>query len=106
MLHSLKLDNPSTQCLSLDSDLQMSRSLLIVSWIDSEKSKGVSVRVPIPRVLIDPGSGSEVRVRDDCIEIKMQLVLPVDHPVALSMRGVLGGDVDLERVRPLELDSG
>ncbi|ONK66251.1 uncharacterized protein A4U43_C06F5780 [Asparagus officinalis] len=98
--------NPSTQCLSLDSDLQLSRSLLVVSWIDSEKPEGVSVRVPIPRVLIDPESGSEVRVRDDCIEIKMRLVLPVDHPVALSVRGALGGDVDLERVRPLELDSG
>ena len=98
--------NPSLRCVGIKSDLQLARSLLVVSWVDSERSEEVSVRVPIPRVLIDPGSDVEVRARDDHIEVKMQLVLPVDHPVAVNLQRVMGSDGDLERFRPIELGSG
>lgn len=97
--------NPSTDCLDLKADLQLAPSLLVVSWVDSEKSEEVSIRVPIPRVLIDPGCGAEVRSRDDHIEIKMNLVLPVDHPMVTNLRAVLGSDADLDRFQPLKLDS-
>lgn len=98
--------NPSLQCLNIRSDLQLTRSLLVVFWIDSEKAEEVSVRVPVPRVLIDPGSGVEIKARDDHVEVRMALVLPVNHPVAVNLLGAIGSGGHLGQGLPLELDSG
>ncbi|KAJ8549169.1 hypothetical protein K7X08_032876 [Anisodus acutangulus] len=59
----------------------MEKSLLIVSFFELEVGPETSVRVPVPRVLIDPECPVHVRAFDDYIEVKLSLLLPVDHPL-------------------------
>lgn len=54
----------------------MEKSLLTLCF-----SEGESVRVPVPRVLIDPEAPIHSRVFDDHVEVKIALLLPVDHPL-------------------------
>ena len=57
----------------------------------------------MPRVLVDPISPIECCTKDDYIEVKLALLLPVDHPVIAEL---LGKDKDVERFTPLSLTSG
>lgn len=109
---------PSIQCRNLKSSLNFELSLLSVSWIEDESidlSVEFELRVPIPRVLIDPSSPVDARALEDHIEVKLVLLLPVDHPLVtadfesvldVNGEGVGGGKGASNRLMPLSLDSG
>ncbi|KAJ8492388.1 hypothetical protein OPV22_014109 [Ensete ventricosum] len=109
--------HPSALCGNLSASLRLDQSLLLVSWIHDRTGEGtgdvVFLRVPVPKVLIDPSCPMECRAMDDHIEIKLALVLPVDHPVMMDLRGVLDSDMGemgrqegglSDRLVPLPLD--
>lgn len=110
------LTKPSIQCRNLDTRLVLSQSHLLVTWIDEEVEedediKEISLRVPVPRVLIDAESPVNVRALDDHIEIKLVLILPVDHPIISSFDSVLNlseglKSAVLDSLQPLVMDSG
>ncbi|XP_020524726.1 uncharacterized protein LOC18437369 isoform X2 [Amborella trichopoda] len=61
---------------------------LLVRWLEEEETSyngnhlvDVSLRVPVPRVLLDLGFPPEVKVLEGYVEIKLVLLLPVDHPL-------------------------
>lgn len=107
--------DPSARCSTLSASLRFDESLLLVSWVDEEEgSREVSLRIPVPRVLIDPGCSIDCTAKSDHIEIKLVLILPVDHPMVANFRGVLDssglevgrdGDRSLDRLLPLSLGS-
>uniref|UniRef100_A0A2P2KK69 Uncharacterized protein LOC105126637 isoform X1 n=3 Tax=Rhizophora mucronata TaxID=61149 RepID=A0A2P2KK69_RHIMU len=103
---------PSIRCANLEVHLHLSRSHLLVSWTgEASAGEPVSLRVPIPRVLIDPDSPVSLRSLDDHIEVRLVLLLPVDHPIVSSFDSVLnlsgGGEYSelSDRVEPLTMDS-
>ncbi|XP_027770990.1 uncharacterized protein LOC107012720 isoform X2 [Solanum pennellii] len=63
-------------CTEITVNLSVEKSLLTVCFVE-----GDSIRVPVPRVLIDPEAPVHCRVFDDHVEIKLALLLPVDHPL-------------------------
>ncbi|XP_006343429.1 uncharacterized protein [Solanum tuberosum] len=63
-------------CTEITVNLSVEKSLLTVCFVE-----GDSVRVPVPRVLIDPEAPVHCRVFDDHVEVKLSLLLPVDHPL-------------------------
>ncbi|XP_030530971.1 uncharacterized protein LOC115741281 isoform X2 [Rhodamnia argentea] len=88
----LFLFNPSARpvdrCGSLRVQSNPARSTIDVSFtVDSEHD--VSLLVPIPRVLIDCDSPVSFRTLDDHIEVKLALLLPVDHPVMSNLQSML-----------------
>lgn len=100
--------NPSLQCHNLKVQLHFSQSLLAVSWFEDAV---VSLRVPTPRVLVDVESPLSFRALDDHIEVKLLLLLPVDHPIISSFDSVLNLSEDGENVlpdvsKPLVMESG
>lgn len=103
---------PSLQFKNLKVRLNLSQSQLLVSWLKEEGDEEVSVRVPIPRVLIDSESPVNYRALDDHIEVKLVLLLPVHHPIVSSFYSVLNpsenGDdlVGLDAEKPLVMDTG
>ncbi|GJN18917.1 hypothetical protein PR202_gb06129 [Eleusine coracana subsp. coracana] len=66
----------------LRADLRLDDSLLILSF--SLAGEAVSLRVPVPRVLVDPSAPVECRAAGDHVEVRLALVLPVDHPVVAA----------------------
>lgn len=74
---------PPIQCHDLKVNLLLEQSLLTVTWFE------VSLRVPIPRVLVDAESPLQFRALDDHIEVKLVLLLPVDHPILTSLDSLL-----------------
>lgn len=98
---------PSIQCQNLKVHLNLSQSLLLLSWFQGLQ---VSLRVPIPRVLLDHESPVSFKAFDDHIEVKLVLLLPVDHPIVSSFDSVLNSSQGLENTfddasKPLEMDS-
>ncbi|XP_059438452.1 uncharacterized protein LOC132171209 isoform X2 [Corylus avellana] len=98
---------PSVQCQNLKVHLNPSQSLVLVSWFEELE---VSLRVPTPRVLVDPESPVSFRAFDDHIEVKLVLLLPVDHPIVSSFDSVLNlsegrENVVFDALKPLEMDS-
>ncbi|KAK9285027.1 hypothetical protein L1049_024209 [Liquidambar formosana] len=77
--------NPKNQCENLKIDLNLQESVVRVSWFEDTQ---VSLRVPIPRVLVDVESPLSFRVLDDHIEVKLVLLLPVDHPIVSNFDSV------------------
>ncbi|KAM7265537.1 hypothetical protein ACFE04_003220 [Oxalis oulophora] len=75
---------PSIHCRNLHVSLQ-NPHLLIITWIEQNDAVPVSINVPIPRVLFDVDAPISFKALDDHIEIKLVLLLPVDHPVVVSM---------------------
>ncbi|KAG9449745.1 hypothetical protein H6P81_009710 [Aristolochia fimbriata] len=109
--------NPSSQCGNLKCSLNLEQSLLLVAWneeIDDERVDFV-LRIPVPRILVDPGSPLEFKAREDHIEVKLVMILPVDHPLLSNFDSVLNlGNRDCcqgrersdsARLSPLSLDS-
>lgn len=99
---------PSVQCQNLKVHLNPSQSLVLVSWFEDLE---VSLRVPTPRVLVDPESPVSFRAFDDHIEVKLVLLLPVDHPIVSSFDSVLNFSEGRENavfdaLKQLEMDSG
>ncbi|GAV65282.1 DUF2351 domain-containing protein [Cephalotus follicularis] len=90
--------NPSLQCQNLKITQIVSKSQLLVTWThhqdDAVLPQQVSLRVPIPRALVDSESPISVNSLSDHIEVKLALLLPVDHP----MVSVLGSSDDSEFV--------
>lgn len=107
--------DPSVRCSTLGAFLRFDESLLLVSWTDEEEgNREVSLRVPVPRVLIDPECPVDCIAKSDHIAIKLVLILPVDHPVMANFYGFLDstgveegkdGDQSPGRLLPLSLDS-
>ncbi|EOA23812.1 hypothetical protein CARUB_v10017027mg [Capsella rubella] len=82
--------NPKSHCKSLNVSIILEKSQLLVTWIDGdeddEEATGkeeivVSLRVPVPRVLLDAESPVNFKALDDYIEVRLVLLLPVDHPL-------------------------
>ncbi|KAI9164928.1 hypothetical protein LWI28_004666 [Acer negundo] len=81
---------PSNQCHDLKVDLNLSQSHVSISWIQQPDSQNhFSLTVPVPKVLIDPESPASFRALSDHIEVKLLLLLPVDHPIVSSFDSVL-----------------
>ncbi|XP_006648283.1 uncharacterized protein LOC102720491 [Oryza brachyantha] len=82
----------------LRADLRLDDALLLLSF--SLAGEPVALRVPVPRVLVDPSAPPECRAAGDHVEVRLALVLPVDHPVvAAAFPPPLGA----EPVAPLSL---
>ncbi|EOX90985.1 Uncharacterized protein TCM_000303 isoform 1 [Theobroma cacao] len=102
---------PSVQCKKLKVHLNLFQSQVLVSWLKEEKEEEVTVRVPIPRVLIDSESPVSFRALDDHIEVKLVLLLPVGHPIVSRFDSVLNssenGDDALapDAATPLVMDT-
>lgn len=102
---------PSIHCNNLEVHFNLSQSHLLVSWIDAWADK-VSLWVPVPRVLIDGESPLSFRALDDHIEVKLVLLLPVDHPIVSRFDSMLNlsddgeNDVVFDAKKPLNMDSG
>lgn len=88
----------ATQFSDLKVTLVMEQFLLLVSFRNREAE--TSFRVPIPRILIDHESPVYSRTHNDHIEVKLVLLLPVDHPL-VSEFGSVSDDF-----LPLSTDSG
>ncbi|KAL8231071.1 hypothetical protein R6Q57_000849 [Mikania cordata] len=100
---------PSSQCVDLNVSILFDKSLLQVTWLDKTHERipetAASLWVPIPRVLIDVESPISFRALDDHIEVKLVLVLPVDHPIVSSFDFEGGDDGALEDDESLQFDS-
>jgi hypothetical protein len=79
---------------AVPSDPRLDGSLLILSF--SLAGKDASLRVPVPRVLVDPSAPVECRAAGDHVEVR----LAVDHPVAAAAFPPAPGT---ERPAPLTL---
>lgn len=105
---------PSTQCIDLKVNLFLEQSLLKVSWFEAELE--VSLGVPIPRALIDFESPVHFKALDDNIEVKVALLLPIDHPIVSTLDSVLNLSLEKDEscsrnalsdeLKPLLMDSG
>ncbi|KAL3525344.1 hypothetical protein ACH5RR_013716 [Cinchona calisaya] len=99
---------PSTQCTGLKVDLVIDQSSLLVSFIEAESQAEASFRVSLPRVLIDPESPVHFRAYDDHIQVKLSLLLPIDHPLVSEFDSAsdefrpLSSDSDLKKLSALE----
>ncbi|XP_072978648.1 uncharacterized protein [Typha angustifolia] len=89
--------DPSAQCFDLHASLRFEESLLLVSFVHGEAE--VRLRVPVPRVLIDPSCLIGCCAKVDHIEMKLALVLPVDHPLVAEFCAAHGS----EQLLPLSL---
>ncbi|CAL4971595.1 unnamed protein product [Urochloa decumbens] len=70
---------------ALRADLRLEDSLLLLSFsLAGEDAAPVALRVPVPRVLVDPAAPVECRAAGDHVEVRLALVLPVDHPVVAA----------------------
>ncbi|KAK4383086.1 hypothetical protein Sango_2809800 [Sesamum angolense] len=96
---------PSAQCRDLKLSFLREQSLLTVSFLDDDAQIETSVRVPVPRVLVDPESPLQVRAFDDHIEVKLVLLLPVDHPLVSDFDSVLSSEENKDELLPLSIDS-
>jgi len=68
----------------LCTDLRLEDSLLLLSFSLAGEDHRVALRVPVPRVLVDPAAPVECRTAGDHVEVRLALVLPVDHPVVAA----------------------
>ncbi|KAE9597855.1 putative ubiquitin-conjugating enzyme E2-binding protein [Lupinus albus] len=74
--------NPSLQCHNLTVQFHFSHShLLLLTWFNIQDSSPSNFVVPIPRVLVDSDSPINFRAFNDHIEVKLILLLPVDHRI-------------------------
>lgn len=100
--------NPSLQCQNLKVHLNLQESVLSVAWF---QDLDMSIRVPMPPVLVDAESPLSFRAFEDHIEVKLVLLLPVDHPIILNFDNVLDfsqerGNSHSKASKPLSMDSG
>ncbi|CAH2045330.1 unnamed protein product [Thlaspi arvense] len=103
--------NPKIHFKSLDVSIILGKSQLLVTWIDEATSgengrreEDVSLRVPVPRVLIDAESPVNFRALDDHIEVRLVLLLPVDHPLVSDLNLATDSLGDREESAPLVMD--
>ncbi|WVZ77990.1 hypothetical protein U9M48_025774 [Paspalum notatum var. saurae] len=68
----------------LRAELRLDGSLLFLTFSLTGEGGAVALRVPVPRVLVDPSVPVECRAVGDHVEVRLALVLPVDHPVVAA----------------------
>ncbi|KAF5736003.1 isoleucine--trna ligase [Tripterygium wilfordii] len=99
--------NPAVPSKNLEVHLDFPNFHLLVNWAGDEEVKKVSLRVPISMVLIDPDSPVRFGALDDHIEVKLALLLPVDHQIVLRFDSVLnlseGENIVGDKVMPLSM---
>lgn len=71
----------------------------------------MSFNVPLPRVLIDFESPVNFRALTDHIEVKIVLILPVNHPIVSRFRLIdlsddVAGNEVLDAGKVIDVDSG
>ncbi|KAG7034119.1 hypothetical protein SDJN02_03846 [Cucurbita argyrosperma subsp. argyrosperma] len=98
--------NPSLQCQNLKVHLNLQQSVVCVAWLQDLE---MSIRVPMPPVLVDAESPLSFRAFEDHIEVKLVLLLPVDHPIILNFNNVLDfsekrGHSNSKALKPLSMD--
>lgn len=71
--------DPSVNCSNLDVVFRIAQYQLLISWVQAEEE--IRIAVPVPRVPIDAESPVGLVSREDHIEVKLTLVLPIDHPL-------------------------
>ncbi|KAG8383366.1 hypothetical protein BUALT_Bualt04G0005100 [Buddleja alternifolia] len=105
----LLLFNPNTkasaQCGDLKLNLLHQQSLLTVSFLESDAQIETSIEVPVPRVLIDHESPLHFRTFEDHIEVKLVLLLPVDHPLVSDFDSILNFEENKDELTSLSVDS-
>ncbi|XP_050944868.1 uncharacterized protein LOC103485086 isoform X2 [Cucumis melo] len=99
--------NPSLRCRNLTVHLNLQQSVVCVAWF---QDLHMSIRVPMPPVLVDAESPLSFRAFQDHIEVKLVLLLPVDHPIILNFDNVLDfsqeqGNSHSKASKPLSMDS-
>lgn len=95
---------PAAHCARLRVDAVFEHSLLTVSFFETECQVETSLRVPIPRVVVDFESPVHSRALDDHIEVKLALLLPVDHPLGSNFDSVLNS-LEIEECKSEHLAS-
>ncbi|KAL1210077.1 hypothetical protein V5N11_010656 [Cardamine amara subsp. amara] len=99
--------NPKINCKSLNVSIILEKSQLLVTWINDEdkeeeatskREEIVSLHVPFPKVLLDAESPVNFKALDDHIEVRLVLLLPVDHPLVSDLIG------NRENSEPLVMD--
>ncbi|WCJ25024.1 hypothetical protein M5689_006938 [Euphorbia peplus] len=94
---------------NLDIQLNISESSLLVNWFrDDDNTALVSLRVPIPKLLlIDPDSILTFNAFHDHILVKLVLLLPVNHPIFSHFTLTQDGPQNhvLDSIKPLVMDS-
>ncbi|XP_052196937.1 uncharacterized protein LOC127804182 [Diospyros lotus] len=103
---------PSIHCKNLKVQLVLEKSLLTVRWLEAGSEPEFFLNVPVPRVLVDGEAPILFRALDDHVEVKLPLLLSVDHPI-LSTFDALGLSEDeasrrnsvLLDTNPLSMDS-
>ena len=105
--------NPILYCNHLDVELKFERSLLIITWNHEKLSNQISLFVPLPRVLVDLDSPLNFGAYEDHIQVKIPLLLPVDHPIVSSFVSELNSGDEFGScvssdgfLEPLSMDSG
>ncbi|KAK4760836.1 hypothetical protein SAY87_005729 [Trapa incisa] len=93
--------NPKRQCLDLKIDLNPSRNVVQVNFL-ADGGEGISLGAPVPKILIDHESPLSFRALDDHIEVKVALLLPVDHPLVSNFDDVLSLTSDVRGNLPLD----
>ncbi|KAL9229548.1 hypothetical protein vseg_005003 [Gypsophila vaccaria] len=105
--------NPIINCNDLAVNLIFEKSIVEFTWNNRQDSlNSVTLVVPLPRVLVDLDSPLSYRVNDDYVEVKVPLLLPVDHPIVSSfVEDVMSGDgfevfnSENEFLEPLSMES-
>ncbi|KZV33977.1 hypothetical protein F511_04202 [Dorcoceras hygrometricum] len=97
---------PSVHCRDLKFKLFAEQFLLKMSFSEGEAEEETSVHVPIPRVLIDLESPIHFRTFEDHIEVKLVLLLPVNHPLVSDFHSVVTADGPRELFLNLKKLSG
>lgn len=101
--------NTSNQCQNLEVNLNLPKHHVSITWVQQQDLQNqISLLVPIPKVLIDSESPVSYRALADHIEVKLVLLLPVDHPIVASSDSVLRLTqiADSHLSTPLLMDSG
>ncbi|XP_075491113.1 LOW QUALITY PROTEIN: uncharacterized protein LOC142529464 [Primulina tabacum] len=93
---------PSIHCRDLKFNLFTEQNLLKMSFSESQEAeKGTSVHVPVPRVLIDQESPIHFRTFEDHIEVKLVLLLPVNHPLVSDFDTIVDSGESTDEPREL-----
>lgn len=98
--------NPKTHCKSFNVSIIIGKSQLLVTWINDNEDEATSkeeivyLLVPIPRVLLDTESPVNFKALEDYIEVRLVLLLPVDHPLVSDFNLVTDSR---EKSAPLEM---
>eukprot|EP01018_Ginkgo_biloba_P008429 Gb_40415 [translate_table: standard] len=90
--------SPQAQCFQLAAslsppDAHFNGLSILIKWAEPNTHYGhspsMSLRVPVPPVVLDHSVPIQVKAVSDHIEVKLMLMLPVDHPLVESLSSLL-----------------